>query len=163
MLEAVSQDPGWSGPFGPANLALLHYPLGLLLLAVLLEALARRRRAGNLRRAVGFILGLSAFVGWFGVGLSLFAGTGGELDPQALKLNRVFGVAVAAMSTLTWWLHGEIYPQSGRSRLTARNRLLLALALAGIFLTANRDHDGGQVIAAGSLAPSDSAFALTAR
>ena len=81
----------------------------------------------------------------------------------AVSASSLFGLAVAGMSTLTWWLHGEIYPQARRGGLTARHRLLLAVALAGFFLTANRDPEGGQAIAAGSLAPSGSGFALTAR
>ncbi len=130
----------WSNLVGPFHVVMLHYPIGFLTLAVLLEAWTSRRPSEGGRRAVGFTLGLSVLVAWLVVWLGLMRAGHGGFDPQVLRLHKVFGIAVATLSTLCWWLHRQLYPEPERVavRRTYRGLLGLSFVLLGL-----AGHQGG--------------------
>lgn len=130
----------WENFVGPFHVVMLHYPIGFLTLAVLLEAWTSRRPSEVGRRAVGFTLGVSVLVAWLVVWLGLMRAGHGGFDPQVLRLHKVFGIAVATMSTLCWWLHRQLYPVPERVAVRRTYRGLLA----GCFvLLVMAGHQGG--------------------
>lgn len=128
----------WTNLMGPFQVVLLHYPLGILTCAVLLEAWAYRRPSEPARQAVGFTLGLGAVVAWLVVGLGLLRAVQEGLDPQLLQLHKVFGIAVAALSTLCWWLHRQLCPAPERRFVRSSYRSLLGLGFILLILTGSR-------------------------
>lgn len=128
----------WATFLGPFHMVVLHYPIGFLSLAAILELWAIFRPAGPGRRAVGFVLPITAaasvataVLGW------LRAGTGG-FDPALLASHRWAGIAVAGFAVVACLMHrvsrdrigGRVHRFGYRGALGAA---LLCLVVAGHF------------------------------
>lgn len=132
MLAMVSHNLGADGSYGPFSPWLLHYPLGLLVVAVMLEAWNHWRPDPGTRRAVGFLLGWSALAAWLALASGWLRSFDGDFEPLTVSLHKVFAAAVALLSTLCWWLHEEIHARRRRWGTTSM-RSVLALAVTGAF------------------------------
>jgi hypothetical protein len=95
LLVAAGFD--WVSLLGPFHVVMLHYPIGFLTLAGLLEAWTVRNPGAGVRRAIGFTLGINALATWLVVGLGLLRAARGEFAPEVLSLHRLFGILVAAL------------------------------------------------------------------
>jgi uncharacterized membrane protein/mono/diheme cytochrome c family protein len=90
-----------SGHFHPV---LVHLPIGFLLLALVFQFLGTREKYAQLQPAVRmtYLLGaLSAVLSCL-TGLSL--GSGGDYDPGTLQFHQWFGISVAVLSFIGYWL-----------------------------------------------------------
>ncbi|MBL9173448.1 MAG: hypothetical protein JNL10_07945 [Verrucomicrobiales bacterium] len=130
----------WPDFLGPFHVIMLHYPIGFLSLAALLELWAIRRPSEPARRAVGYTLGLSVVVAWLATGLGLLRALHGEFDGQMLTMHKFSGIAVSVLATLTWVLHRRLYPDPERVLVRRTYRGLLAASLGCLLLAG---HQGG--------------------
>jgi hypothetical protein len=132
-----SQIAPWFSPLSGIG---LQYPVGLLALAVLLEACAVWWPADRLRSAIGITLGMASALAWVAAGLGWSRDDGGDL-PMG-QLQQLFAVALAVLCSFAWWLHRQIFPRCARLTATAGRRLPVALTLAASILAA---FEGGQI------------------
>lgn len=114
----------WFSPLGGAR---LHYPLGLLAVAVLLEAWAIRRPGPRLRNAIGVVLGVATVVAWIAAGLGLARAQEGDL--RTGQLQQFFALSLATLSTFAWWLHRQVFPCGARLHRSLGRRSLVAMTL----------------------------------
>ena len=130
----------WSSFLGPFHIVMLHFPIGFMAITVLLELWALRRPSEGARQAVDFTLGLTVLVSWLVSGLGYLRASRGEYDSNVVYWHTVFGLAFAAVATLTWFLHHRAVPQPGRVGLRRSYRGLMGLSLVLLVLAA---HEGG--------------------
>lgn len=114
----------WFSPLGGAR---LHYPLGLLAVAVLLEAWAIRRPGPRLRNAIGSVLGVATVVAWIVTGLALARVQDGDL--RTGQLQQFFAVTLATLCTFAWWIHRQVFPSGARIHGAAARRSLVVLTI----------------------------------
>ena len=118
----------WLFFFGRFHPLLVHLPIGMLLLALLMELAARREAYAHLRFALPFVLLLSAVsasaTALFGYWLSLEGGYAG----QALDIHRWSGLAVAVLS---WGLYFSAARHWRRAYLPLFTVTIGALFVAG--------------------------------
>lgn len=147
-LTAIGPDT-WLQFAGRLHVAVVHFPIGLLVVAALLEFVRVRRGRFEPRPAALTCLGLGALsavlaavLGW------IFA----EQDPvgssltETLRLHRWVGVAVASISMIAWFdaLGQRKQTTRGQAR---RMRFLLLLAAVGVAVSG---HLGGAMQWGGS-------------
>lgn len=139
MLIAASPFE-WSSFLGPFHIVMLHFPIGFMVVTVLLEVWGMRHPSEVARRAVDFTLGLTVLVSWIVSGLGQFRASRGEYDPAVVYRHTVFGLAFAVVATATWILHHRAIPRSGKTGLRRSYRGLMGLSLVLLVLAA---HEGG--------------------
>ena len=93
--------------FGRFHVLLVHLPIGILLLAVLLELLSRRDRFRSLAPAVTFVWLCGAATAVVAVLLGLMHATEGGFDAHAVAAHRNAGTTLAALSIAIWWLRSK--------------------------------------------------------
>src|SRR5438046_2677947 len=91
--------------FGHFHVVLVHLPIGILLLACVFQWLERKPKFSSLHAATGiaFLIGMicaifSAITGYL---LSL----SGDYDEQLVNTHKWFGISVAAVSIIMFYLH----------------------------------------------------------
>ena len=89
--------------FGRFHPVLVHLPIGFLLLALILQWLARKEKYNSILPAirVAFLLGAISAVFSCLSGWSL--SSGGEYDEATLDLHKWFGISVAVFSLIGFW------------------------------------------------------------
>ena len=128
----------WSAFFGPFHMVVLHYPIGFLTLAAILELWATLRPAGPGRHALDLVLPLTAAASVAAAALGwLRAGEGG-FDPGLLAWHRWTGIAVAVLTVGACLMHRISRDRGGGAvhRFGYRGSLGAALAclvIAGHF------------------------------
>ncbi|NCI45587.1 c-type cytochrome domain-containing protein [Sediminibacterium soli] len=92
------------GSFGPFHPLLVHLPIGFLLLAIIFQWLAAIQKYAALAPAirVSYLLGavsavLSCISGWL-------LSSGGEYDPQTVFFHQWFGISLAVIAFLAYFL-----------------------------------------------------------
>lgn len=119
----------WFSPLGGAR---LHYPLGLLAVAVILEAWSIRRPGPRLRNAIGSLLGVAAVLAWIATGLGLARVQEGDL--RTGQLQQFFAITLATMGTFAWWLHRQVFPRGAKLHPSLGRRSLVAMTLVASIL-----------------------------
>src|SRR5689334_14085720 len=87
---------------GRFHVLLLHLPIGILLLAVVLEIVVRRERFRQFAPAVTFVWLVGAIAAIFTAILGLMHATEGGFDPGAIAAHRTAGIGLAVLATVTW-------------------------------------------------------------
>ena len=100
---------------GRFHVLLLHLPIGILLLAVVLEVASRRERLHYLAPALGavWLFGAISAIGTAALGY-LHASEGG-FDSAAVNAHRIAGTSLAVLATAIWVLRAkfaEVYDRS---------------------------------------------------
>lgn len=114
--------------FGRCHPALVHLPIGFLLIALLFQWLARKENYVGLAIAarIGFLLGmisaaLSCITGWI-------LASGGEYDASVLEFHRWLGISVALCSAVCYLLSAK---PSAPYKTGASVLLLLLVVVTG--------------------------------
>jgi uncharacterized membrane protein len=133
-LAASTQWDIFLGRFHPL---IVHLPIGFLLLAVLLWALAWRRQNPHLQQAVGYSLLLGAVSALASVGLGLLLAGSGSYEGSTLQWHKWLGILLVAVSFAAWYANQYLHP--------ARPRLQAGLmgSVVGLLLVAG--HLGGNL------------------
>jgi uncharacterized membrane protein len=134
-VEPRAGPASWTQLFGRAHVGLVHFPIALLLVALLAELLRQRQAARFCLWLGALAASVASASGWINAGY----GAGGDGDVDA---HRWAGVATAAVAWLAV-LSGEMRARGGR-RLFARAYLLLLVAVA--VLVSLSGHWGGQLV-----------------
>jgi uncharacterized membrane protein len=91
----------WSPFLAPFHAVVLHYPIGFLTMAFLLELYALKRPGAELRRIITGVIGLSLLSGLVAAGLGILRASGGDYAGRSLELHRIFGMAIPFLTLLT--------------------------------------------------------------
>ncbi len=141
LQAADSSSVDWSAFLGPFHVVALHYPIGFLTLAFLLELGSIWRPRDLSTRLISAVLGLTTIAAWAAAGLGLLRAEGAEFDPELLSDHRFFGLSVAVLVTVAWGLQWRAQKSTGQFLWrTYRGVLLVSI---GCLITAG--HQGGSL------------------
>ena len=113
--------------FGRFHPLLVHLPIGILLLALLFEAVSRKERYRTVQAAIPFVLLVGAIAAVFSCLTGWVLSQNREYENELLSRHQWSGIAVAIVSLSAYWL-------KIRQRRTSYF-LLSTLLLPGILLT----------------------------
>lgn len=131
------------GPFlAPFHSVLLHYPIGFVTVAVILEALCFFRRDEAVKRLNRLILHLCLLSTVVVIILGLLRASDGGYEPQTLDTHRTYGIAVGVLLALTWVAQRFTLSPQPKRAAEAGYRVLLAGTL-GVLVVAG--HAGGNL------------------
>ena len=106
----------------------LHYPIGFLTMAVLLEFWHAVRPSDETRRIQIFTIVLSLLSGLTAAGLGILRASGSDYDPHSVEMHRWFGMMVPVFTLTTLLVERRAYRTRGRM-VTGVYRLLLGATL----------------------------------
>jgi uncharacterized membrane protein len=93
---------------GRFHVLLLHLPIGILLLAVVAEVLARRERFRQLEATAGFLWAAGAISAVLTVALGYMHATESGFEGSSLDGHRFAGTSLAVLACLVWLLRGKL-------------------------------------------------------
>ena len=132
----------WRPFLAPFHSVVLHYPIGFLTLAFILELYALRRPSPELRRITTLVIILSLGSGVIAAALGLMRASSESYDSQILAVHRSLGIAIPILTLLTWCLHARSgRPLAARGWLTGY-RVALSLTLVVLVMGG---HNGGNL------------------
>ncbi|MFM8357450.1 MAG: c-type cytochrome domain-containing protein [Verrucomicrobiota bacterium] len=140
--EAAPPAFSWARFLAPFHLVILHFPIGFLTLAVLLEARAWRRSESTLRPALQYVLRLTVVAGVVTLGLGFFRALDDGYEPGLISRHRSWGLVAALLLVCTWQLHGFMIRQARPGGALAGFRILLGLCLGTLVIAG---HHGGSL------------------
>lgn len=119
--------------FGRLHVLLLHLPIGILLLAVVLEIVSRQERFRYLQSALGFVWAAGALsaVGTAALGY-MHAGEGG-FEGDALSAHRLAGTSLAVLACAIWLTRAKAFGFYGKAWSAGSVGVVLLLFLTGHF------------------------------
>lgn len=127
----------------PFHSVVLHYPIGFVTLAFLLEIYSLRNRSHELRKVILIVMGLGALTSLLAAALGWFRATGGGYETEALERHRWFAVGVTGLTILGFVIlvlsHGG---EDGRRVLLGLHRVVLAGCLGALVVAG---HMGGNL------------------
>ena len=132
----------WRPFLAPFHSVLLHFPIGFITIAFVLELYRWRRPGRELDRVMTLVLALSTVAAAAAAGLGLMRAGHAEYDARTLSLHQWTGLTVVALAGASLLLQGLGAGTAGRPVLTGAFRLLL-LASVGLMTVAG--HFGGNL------------------
>jgi uncharacterized membrane protein len=132
----------WRPFLAPFHSVVLHFPIGFLTIAGILEIYRVFRPSDEVRRINALILWLGLLTGVISVTFGLMRAGGGEYDPHMLNLHRVYGLAVPVVTAVTLALQSLATRQQAARGWTGAYRLVL-LGTLGLVVVAG--HYGGNL------------------
>jgi uncharacterized membrane protein len=139
--SAASKIFQWQPFLAPFHSVLLHYPIGFVTMAFILEVYSLFRPSAELRKITRLVMKCSLASAAIVAALGIMRASSSDYDPHTLSLHRAFGMAVPVCIVLT--LVGQqsaIRAESRRLLFAYRGLLagtLAVLAIAG--------HQGGNL------------------
>ena len=126
----------WSPFLAPFHAVVLHYPIGFLTMAFLLELYALKRPSEELKRITTGVIGLSLLTALIAARLGILRAGSGDYAGRSLDYHRVFGIAIPFLTVLTLVLQMRSARSTPPPRALASYRFslgvtLLALVIAG--------------------------------
>jgi uncharacterized membrane protein len=136
----------WRPFLGPFHSILLHFPIGFVVMAFLVDLYYLWRPKANVQPVITLMLGLSVATTILTIVLGLLRASGAEYDPQTLAAHKNYGIAVGVLTVVTLVLQWLGYRESGgdapRPFLRGGYRVLL---LSNIVLLVIAGHEGGNL------------------
>ena len=144
---------------GRFHVLVLHLPIGIILVAIVLEWAARNEKYARLDSAAPLLWATAAIVSIVTVILGYMHYAEGGFEGNAGNLHRLFGTSLAVVTTLVWVLRTRFHALYGKSRL-----VLAAVLIILVFTTG---HFGGSLthgssFLTGALAPDTSQIVSSA-
>lgn len=125
----------WRPFLAPFHSVVLHYPIGFLTMALILDVYGCIWPSEEARRITRLTTWLSLLSALCAAGLGILRATGGDYDPTAVELHRWFGVSVPAFMGLTIFLQHRAHQSPSRTRRflhhTSMAGTLIVLIFAG--------------------------------
>jgi uncharacterized membrane protein/mono/diheme cytochrome c family protein len=113
--------------FGHFHVALVHLPIGILLLACVFQWMERRSKFSSLHAATG----IAFFIGMLGAILAAITGyllsLSGDYDEQLINTHQWFGISVAIVSIVMYWLYRRCAPVRTQSVVAVALFLLIII------------------------------------
>lgn len=119
--------------FGRLHVLLLHLPIGILLLAVVLEILSRRDRFSYLQSAVGFVWAAGALCAVGTAVLGYMHSTEGGFAGATLGAHRLAGTSLAALACIIWFARSAFAPLYAKAWPVGALGVVALLFLTGHF------------------------------
>ncbi|MEQ2008421.1 MAG: c-type cytochrome domain-containing protein [Limisphaerales bacterium] len=136
----------WRPFLGPFHSVLLHFPIGFVTMAFLVDLYYLWRRKPEVQQVITLMLGLSVATTLLTIALGLLRAGGAEYDARTLDSHRNYGIAVGVLTVLTLILQRRGYAEGTDA---APNRLLRGsyrvLLIANIALLVIAGHQGGNL------------------
>ncbi len=136
----------WRPFLGPFHSVLLHFPIGFVTMAFLVDLYYLWRRKPEVQQVITLMLGLSVATTLLTIALGLLRAGGAEYDPQTLDSHRNYGIAVGALTVVTLLLQWLGYRPGTEA---VPNQLLRggyrAVLLGNIVLLVIAGHQGGNL------------------
>ena len=118
---------------------IIHLPIGILMLAILMEASIRFMKKHELRQSLSFVLGVGALSSVFAVITGLNLSENGDYNMTLLSRHQWCAIAMTGFSIIAWWQHRKFQNNSDEGTL-----YLPAMAGIGL-LMAVTGHLGGSM------------------
>lgn len=132
----------WRPFLAPFHEVILHFPIGFLTVAGLLEFYRAFRPSGELRRVTVLVLWLGLLTGIISATFGLMRAGGGGYEVKALELHRVYGIAVPCVTAATLALQWLAYRNEAARGWTLAYRGILVGTLALVVVAG---HFGGNL------------------
>lgn len=132
----------WTPFLAPFHAVVLHFPIGFVTMACVLELYRMRRPSADLKPVTTLTLWLSLLSGIIAATLGILRATGGGYEIHEVESHRWTGLAVVVATLLALALQRWSYRDESRGLLTASYRGLLAITL-GLLVVAG--HMGGNL------------------
>lgn len=132
----------WRPFLAPFHAVVLHFPIGFVTMAFVLELYRMRRPSEDLKPVTALTLWLSLLSGVVAATLGILRATGGGYETHELESHRWTGVAVVVVTLLTLLAQRNAYRDEARRAVTCAYRGLLAITL-GLLVVAG--HAGGNL------------------
>jgi uncharacterized membrane protein len=130
----------WQPFLAPFHAVVLHYPIGFITMACILELYSFRRPSEELRHVTRLVILLSLLSGIVAAGLGIMRAQSGGYDVTTLSRHRMFGLSIPVLTLLTLWLkHKSI--QRGQHRGSIYAYRVSLLATLAVLIVAG--HQGG--------------------
>jgi mono/diheme cytochrome c family protein/uncharacterized membrane protein len=139
---AATEPFSWAQFLGPFHHLVLHYPIGFISLALLLELIYWRRPGPELRRFNSLVIVLGGIGAVVSASLGLMRAAEGGYDAAALNLHRGFGLAVGGLSVVASVLAFAVMRHPGSSGWLWGYRGVLGVCTAALIVTG---HEGGNL------------------
>lgn len=118
---------------GRLHVLLLHLPIGILLLAVVLEIVSRQERFRYLQAAVGFVWAAGALSAIGTVALGYMHASEGGFAGDALSAHRLAGTSLAALACLIWLTRAKAGGFYGKAWSAGSVGVIALLVVTGHF------------------------------
>ena len=123
--------------FGRFHPLILHIPIGVLIIAFVLEVISRFKRFKHYKTAVGLVLFLGAASAVVTVALGLMLAQSGEYNKDLLYFHQWSGIGAGLMATIAFGLHWQAKRRPSdlldRIYMSVMSLMILSLAVAGHF------------------------------
>jgi uncharacterized membrane protein/mono/diheme cytochrome c family protein len=136
----------WQPFLGPFHSVLLHFPIGFVVMAFLVDLFYIRRRSADAQRIVGLILLFAVLTSAMTIFLGLMRSDTAEYDAKVLLHHRNYGIAVGGLVVTTLALHWLAF-RGGESAATRRGLRLgfRTFLLASMIVMVIAGHEGGNL------------------
>jgi len=153
MLPAFGADPAnvvitahrtflWRPFLAPFHAVVLHFPIGFVTMAFVLELYRLRHPSEELKRVTTLTIWLSLFSGIVAATLGILRATGGGYEPHELESHRWTGLSVVVLTLFTLAAQRFAYRDESRYGFTFGYRTALATTLALLVIAG---HMGGNL------------------
>lgn len=116
---------------------LVHMPIGILVLAFLMEIWRRWKHQEALQIAIQFALGAGFLFGLLSVGTGFLLANEGGYPSSTLNTHKWLGIALTAVTGLLWWL--------SRAENSTVKRLYFSFFMVTMILLTLTGHHGGKM------------------
>lgn len=142
MLLQTNATPEFFLFLGRFHPLVVHLPIGILLLAALMEIASRSKRYAALSSAIPFVLLLGTASAFLAAILGYFLSWGGDYDASTLFWHQWLGIGLAVVALLAYlWKIGKL----PALKLLSPQRLQLVLASLILLLMTFTGHLGGSL------------------
>ena len=132
----------WRPFLAPFHSVVLHFPIGFLAMACVLELYRMRWPSAEVKKVITLTLWLSLFSGGITAVFGILRATGGGYQTHSLESHRWTGIGVVVATLLTLALQRRAFREMSRPVLTGGYRGMLAVTLG---LVATAGHMGGNL------------------
>ena len=132
----------WSPFLAPFHAVVLHYPIGFMTMAFLLELYSLKRPGPELSRITTGVIGVSLLTGLIAAGLGILRAGSGDYAGKSLDMHRAFGIAIPFLIVLTLTLQMISARSGSRTRSLVMYRGALLLTLGSLVIAG---HYGGNL------------------
>lgn len=139
---AAQQIFQWRPFLAPFHAVVLHFPIGFVTMAVVLELFRMRRPSAELKVVTTLTLWLSLLSGFLTATFGILRAADGGYDPHAVETHRWTGIAVVACTLLALAVQSRAYRATPRRTFVYGYRAMLAITL-GLLVVAG--HIGGNL------------------
>ncbi len=108
---------------------IVHFPIGLLIVALILELFTLNKKNQELRGGINLLLIFGALGAMISVAFGLLLKTQDEYSGSLLTIHQWSGIATAILSAATVLLHARIIRQNNRSLLKSYRAVLIFTVL----------------------------------